>query len=244
MLNAYAAIVHAGTRSRTRLASALAFLLLALAPAALAGQAEQEASSPGAFDWRLEREEDGIRVFTRAVEDSPYRAVRATMELDVAVSALVALVMDTDACPEWAAFCKEAFIVEPVSETEAWIYTHNDMPWPVTDRDAVSHVRWYRDLESGAVWMDAIADPEHMPEERGRVRLRDAVSSWRFAPLAHGTVEVSTEAHVDPAGPVPAWITNRLLVDAPLETMQKMRAVLATGRYDDASPDFLAETSR
>ena len=237
-----------GVRGIRRTARIVGSVLLAASLAVpLTAVAEDPSAIPdeGPLAWRLEREDDGISVYTRRVEDSPHRAVKATMRLTTPIAPLVALVKDTDACAEWAAFCKRAFVAEAASETEAWIYTHNDMPWPVTDRDAVSHVRWYHDAGSGAVWMDSVAAPEHLPREKGRVRLEAAVTSWRFTPVGEGVVEITTQAHVDPAGPVPAWITNRLLVDAPIETLRAMRDLLATGRYADASFAFLeADSSR
>ena len=50
-------------------------------------------------------------------------------------------------------------------------------------------------------------------------------------PLGYGLTEkypsrFISDAHVDPGGPLPAWITNVLLVDAPFQTMTRMRAQL------------------
>lgn len=172
--------------------------------------------------WRLEREADGIRVWTRPVEGSPHRAVRARALMAAPMEAIVTVLQDTDACREWAQFCAEAHVHETLGEEEALIYTRNDLPWPVADRDVVSHVRWTRDEASGVVRMDAVATQGEMARQRGRVRLTDASSHWTLRPLTQG-IEVTTEAHVDPGGPVPAWLTNRLLVDAPFRTLQRLR---------------------
>jgi hypothetical protein len=45
--------------------------------------------------------------------------------------------------------------------------------------------------------------------------------------------------HINPNGPTPAWVTNLLLVETPFKTLQGMRRVVATGRYDNAQFDFL-----
>jgi len=193
-------------------------------------------------DWRLEKDSDGISVWTRAVEGSKHRAVRARMIVATPIMELVALIRDTEACPEWAEFCAASHVHESVSEAEAYIYTLNDMPWPVTDRDALSHVMWTADATTGAVRMDAVATDGRLEPKKGAVRLTDASTSWSFTPTADGVL-VESEAHVDPAGPIPAWITNMLLVDAPMKTMQKLRDVAATGRYADAVVDFVPNAS-
>ena len=97
-------------------------LLMALLLVIATGPARAEA------DWRLERENDGISVWTRAVEGSNHRAVRARMVVDTPIMELVALIRDTQACPEWAEFCAASHVHESVSEAEAYIYTLNDMP--------------------------------------------------------------------------------------------------------------------
>lgn len=211
-------------------------LLMALLLVIATGPARAEA------DWRLERENDGISVWTRAVEGSNHRAVRARMVVDTPIMELVALIRDTQACPEWAEFCAASHVHESVSEAEAYIYTLNDMPWPVTDRDALSHVLWTADASTGAVRMDAVATGGRLEPKPGAVRLTEASTSWSFTPT-EGGVLVESEAHVDPAGPIPAWITNRLLVDAPMKTMQKLRDVAATGRYADVFVGFVPNAS-
>ncbi|MCB1693502.1 MAG: hypothetical protein KDI19_12115, partial [Pseudomonadales bacterium] len=157
------------------------------------------------------------------------------------LSAPVALVRDAAACPRWAALCKESRVVRTESETDLYVYNYNDLPWPVSDRDAVAHVVWHQDPSNLAVTMTATAVPGIVPEERKAVRLVSAVTRWRFEPVGEGRILIVSEAHVDPEGPIPAWITNMLLVDSPLKTMQNMREELATGEYDNAHFDFVVE---
>lgn len=158
------------------------------------------------------------------------------MVVDSPIQALVAIIRDTEACREWAQFCAESYVHESLSAEEAYIYTLNDMPWPVADRDVLSHVTWTVDAETGQVDMEAVATQGILEPHPGHVRLTDARSHWTLRPLEDGRVEVETFAHVDPAGPVPAWITNRLLVDAPFRTLQQLRELGASGRYAEGDP--------
>lgn len=186
--------------------------------------------------WRLEKDTDGIAVWTRSVDGSPHRALRARMVVETPLAGLVAIIRDTAACPEWAQFCTESYVHERVGPAEAYIYTRNDLPWPVADRDVLSHVTWRENPETGAVEMEAVATRGRLEPLRGLVRLTDARSTWSLRQLEDGGVEVTTFAHVDPAGPVPAWITNRLLVDAPFRTMERLRALAASGRWQADGP--------
>ena len=94
-------------------------------------------------DWQLRKEQGGIRVFTREQQGSNFAAVRAEMILeDVRLSSLVALIDDPSACALLEARCAESYTVERVSATEQFVYRHNDMPFPIKDRDVVMHFVW------------------------------------------------------------------------------------------------------
>ena len=83
-------------------------------------------------EWELKRDRDGIAVYTRSVEGSPYKEVQSVGQIsNVTLSSLVALIEDFAACPNWADKCAESYLVERESPTQALVYTHNDMPFPV-----------------------------------------------------------------------------------------------------------------
>lgn len=220
------------------------FWLLVLTTCALSSARAESQLSYEDLEWELKRDRDGVQVYTASVEGSRHKAVRAQMTVPHAVHELVALVMDTEACPEWAALCKESSVAESVSVTEAYIYTYNDLPWPVRDRDAVGHVNWSVNPDTGEVGMTARIVAGKVDPHRRALRLSEGITSWRFTPLADGSTEVVSFAHLDPGGAVPSWITNMLLVDSPFDTMVGMRTAVATGRYQNASVPFLVSVVR
>ena len=186
----------------------------------------------------LKKDAEGIQVLTQAVEGSKFKAVRATMTVETSVSGLVALVRDTSACAEWVYLCITSKEHRVVSETEMYIYTHNDLPWPVSDRDALFHVVWEQAADSSVTMTARAVGDSDINKKRGVVRLKDALTNWTFNPV-EGGVEVVFDAHVDPGGPLPAFVTNMLLIDAPFHTLTRMRALALSGRYDNAHFDFL-----
>ena len=192
--------------------------------------------------WELQRDRDGIQVYTRAVEGSPYDAVRAVAEIsNVRLSSLVALIEDAEACSEWADRCADSYLVEQLNETESLVYTHNDLPFPVKDRDVLAHVIWQQDPESRTVTMRSSATVGEMEEIDGRLRLTEASASWIFEPLANGKVRITNEAHINPGSALPGWVTNMLLVDTPFETMKAFLTEVRTEKYRDAVVSFVRE---
>lgn len=202
-------------------------------------------AQPGAdqAEWQLKRDQDGIRVYTRPVPGSRYKAIRATVTVQAQLMELVALMMDVDACPRWVDRCKRAEVLEVRSETELFLYTINNAPWPVANRDSVSRIFWTQDPQTHVITMTATAIDGMVPRRAKTVRLRQAEFVWEFRPLSDGRIVVTNEAHVDPAGPVPAWLVNMLLVESPFKTMQRLRRLLRNGDFVKREFDFVVEPS-
>lgn len=192
--------------------------------------------------WELRRDRDQVQVYTAEVEGSPYDAVLArTVIRDVRLSSMVALIMDAQACQEWAAQCAESFVHDELGPGEFHIYTHNELPFPVKDRDVMARIKWSQDPESGTVVMHSRPEAGVYPEQRGKLRLTDADVYWQFRPLENNAVEVTNLAHIDPGSALPGWITNILLVDTPFDTMKSFASYVQRPKYTNANFEFVEE---
>lgn len=194
--------------------------------------------------WELKKDSEGIQVFTRDVAGSPYKEVKSVGRISqVSLASLVAVIEDVEACPRWADKCAESYVVDRVSATESLVYTHNDMPFPVKDRDVVAKVVWSQDPASLQVTMQSEAVSGGVDEVRGRLRLREANAIWQFTPQSDGSIEVANQAHINPGSSIPGWVTNMLLVDTPFETMKSYLSEVVNPRYAAAEFDFIEESN-
>ena len=160
---------------------------------------------------------------------------------DVRLSALAALIIDAEACANWASRCVESYIYRRLSETDAYVYTHSSMPFPIKNRDMLTHAIWSQDATSFTVRVDSEATTGILEEIAGRLRLTQVKLGWEFRPLESGAVEISNEAHIDPGSSLPAWLTNWLLVRIPFETMKSFVVEVAKPDYRDAVISFIRE---
>lgn len=192
--------------------------------------------------WELQRDKDGIQVHTRPVEGSPYDAVLTiTRVTDVRLSSLVALIEDAPACTQWTDSCAESYLVERLSDSESLVYTHKDLPFPAQDRDVLAQVEWTQNPLSLQVKMNSIATKGKMEEVRGRMRLTNAVASWTLAPQMDGSILISYENHINPGSALPGWLMNKLLIEAPFETMSAFVDEVRDPKYADAELSFIRE---
>ena len=75
----------------------------------------------------------------------------------------------------------------------------------------------------GNVVMTAELVSGKVDERHKTLRLTTGQTSWTFAPLPGRQVEIIGQAHLDPGGVTPAWLTNMLLVEAPFDTLKGLK---------------------
>ena len=193
-------------------------------------------------EWRLRKDEDNIQVYTRKLDGSRFDAVRTvTVMQDVRLSALTALIIDAEACTNWASRCVESYVYQRLSESDAYVYTHSNMPFPIKNRDVLTHAIWSQEAASLTVRVNSEATTGILDEIAGRLRLTQLRLGWIFRPLESGAVEISNEAHIDPGSNLPGWIANLLLVSIPFETMRSFVLEVTKPEYQDAVIGFIQE---
>ena len=187
-------------------------------------------------DWVLEKEEQDIqlKIYTREVSGSSLKEFRGVMVAETNLTTLAALLLDSNAAPQWMHQCEKFEVIEQIDPLNAIIYFVNGAPWPVSDRDAVISSSMIQDPETLTlqVSVDAIAD--RLPEDDDYVRIPRMTGFWAFKPLADGKVEIIYQVHVEPGGSLPAWLANSVVVDTPYHTMSNMLDMIKLTQYQQA----------
>ncbi len=177
-------------------------------------------------EWKLAKNEKGIRVSTRKSEDSPIKAFQGVTTADATVDEAVRLFETPESACQWIYQCSEFKILEDKSPEEKIIYFHQDMPWPVADRDVVYQRVRQTDADTGTVTYTLTDLKDVYPEKKAGVRLVSLNGKWRFSPAEGNQVEILDEQHVDPGGSLPTWLVNRLVVDVPFDTLKEFKVLL------------------
>ncbi|MCY1284648.1 START domain protein [compost metagenome] len=189
--------------------------------AALCALGLMAATAVQAEDWKLAKDEDGIKVFLSEVPGSRYKAYRGVVTMKADMATLRALQEDVvDSCA-WIHECKEQKLLKSEG-AHSWTYTRFNTPWPVTPRDSVLHVTSEVGAD-GSVTRVLEAVPDYLPEADGFVRVTEVQGFWKLVPKGAGEVEVTYQVHTEPGGSVPSWLANSFVVDAPFNTLKAMR---------------------
>lgn len=218
---------------RRLLASFLA--VMSLVPGAL--------SATDAGDWRLERDAEGIRIYTRAVPGWSIREIRGLVRIPARLASVVAVIDDVPASPQLNPLVAQASIHQRASAAHYHVYSTVEMPWPLADRDVLSEREIRQDAGTLVVTIRERAQPGLLPPREGFVRIVQSHQQWTLTPLDGGAVQAEMRLLSDPAGPIPAALVNALSVSTPFDTLARLREMAQRPPYRDAVRAYLREPS-
>jgi len=177
-------------------------------------------------EWKLERDKEGIVVYTRDVADSPIKEFKSITHIKIPFDQMIAFYEDDSKFCDWMDRCRKAAQLEQMSLVKWNLYLHLNFPWPVNDRDVVILRVKEQDELTKAITYTLHEVEGYYPLQNGMIRMPYLRGIWRFTPLEDGRVEIHFQQHVDVGGFVPKWLSNRLVVQIPFHTLQNLKRML------------------
>lgn len=184
------------------------------------------ASASDAESWRFEREKDGVKLYTRTVENSEIRAYRAVTTLRGTVAKARALLDDVEGYVRWIPSLTESRVVSGHGTANRLQYFVLDAPFPVSSRDGIVRFVITEDPKTGVLTVDEKEEPDAQPLRKGHVRIPRLRCTWRFEPRADGHLDVETTSHTEPGGSLPRWLVNKAILESPFELIANMRKLV------------------
>ncbi len=183
--------------------------------------------------WELAKDKDGIKVFLRTIPGSKIKEFKGITKINSSLDSILAVLYDTEACPKWIHNCKDPLKLSEISFYEGYVYQVIDFPFPVKDRDLVLHSVMTQDANTKEVTIKLTAVADYVSETRN-VRIKKSDGFYLLKPLPDGYIEVTWQHHTEPAGNIPKWIVNSLLVDTPFKTLNNLREIVKKEKYQRA----------
>ena len=192
-------------------------------------------------DWKLARNQEGVKIYLRSIKGLGTKEVLGLTQVHATLGALVRMVKDPENHHIWIYANKEARFLKTISDFE-WIYYNiSEAPWPVRDRDLITHVKMEQDPDSYAVRIVSEGWPDYIPVNKNLVRIVKLKSSWVFTPKSNGIIDIRFELSIDLGGGIPAWIVNFAIDKGPFNTLQNMAEVVKTDRYRSKVLPYIKE---
>lgn len=176
--------------------------------------------------WELKKNSDGIKIYTRSIEGSDIKEIKASFDTKGNIAQLEKLLLDISTQKDWVYSTKQSSVVKHINKSELIYYSEKTMPWPVTNRDAVIHVRVTSDLSKDILFLRASSVKDVVPEKKSIVRVPLSEVTWKVTAIDNNTLRIEYWAKADPGGTIPAWVSNMFLTKGPYETFVKLRQKL------------------
>jgi hypothetical protein len=176
-------------------------------------------------EWSLDKQENGIDIYTRPVPGSGIREFKGVAEVDANIEKILALLKDSSRFKTWFPNTPESKLLARDGNV-AYQYSVMGTPWPMDDRDNVLRSVTTRDESTGIVGIEITAAPDYYPVQEGRVRVQKAHGTWTIKPIGPDKTHVTFTMHLEPGGGIPQWIINARIVASPFEALTNLRATV------------------
>ena len=190
---------------------------------ATAWQGARPAEDP---QWKLHKNQDGITVYTGHKEGSIFQQFKAVMTVPTSVAALLRVANNLEAYPTWLSDCKTASSVKQVNAQSRYAYLEVELAWPLQNRDFIVHMLTEKVNPAGKTVIHLKGQPDLLPEKHGIVRIQKLEGAFTFTPKPDGMVEVTYQFFAEPGGYIPAYLTNKVLINGPYRTLSSLRSLL------------------
>ena len=176
-------------------------------------------------DWKLEKNKDGIKVYTRSTEGSDILEFKALCEVDATRKRVAEVVARITDYPNWFPDCENAQVLKSISSTKRKIYYEIDLPWPASNRDVIMILRVDVDNANKTTTIFFDHTSTGKAEKDGVVRMPNAKGFWKLKTVDDKT-KVQYQFLADPGGSLPTWIINMFIVDGPYDTFVALKEKL------------------
>jgi len=196
------------------------FILMFLSTLMLSG-------SLSAQSWNFIKEKDGIKIYTGSEAGKFLKSYRGVTDIKAPAEDIFSLIEDVNNTDWWDKNLTQIKVLLYEKNKRAQYYLVYDLPWPVTDRDLCVDVKVTIDPVTGERRITAVPLTGVIPERNDMVRIKDYRQTWIVIPSGQNMTHVILEGYVDPAGSIPDWVSNMLVIDSPIKALSGVRERMA-----------------
>ena len=174
------------------------------------------------YNWKLEKQKNGIRVYLSDVPGSVYKAIKVECTLTGTYAKLVALLTNVSQFNKWIYNTRASRILQQNTPLDFIYYSETHMPWPLSNRDIIVHMRIKTDSLPRFLIISGTGKPDLFPHIFNIVRVPHYKASWKVTMPTSKTIQISYILEIDPGGNIPGWIANSFADKGPFGTFSNL----------------------
>lgn len=198
----------------------------------------------GSAEWKLAKDEDGVKVYTLKVPGDRLIKTKTVMEGDYTLSQVAAphiIDHNLETCKKWVPNCLAVTVIkdfDPVTRSSVDMW-RLDFPSPLRDRELLISTIVSQE-DSKAVAIDVVVMPNVLPHNEGILRVEQMHNRWKLTPLPNGKVEVELIQDTNFGGSFPYFLMNMVLANESHAFFRdELRKVLLEEKYAKAKFEFI-----
>ena len=171
-------------------------------------------------DWTLKKEANQIKIYTRDAKDSNLKEFMAMTTIETPLKLILNELLEA---PDYYEGCESnvSYYVKELNSNQHVFYAHQDLPWPIKDRDIVTLLTVDK-LNSKTIKLTLESLPDELPSKTKTIRIKNLMGYWLLEEM-EGKTTVTQQLFVDPEGSLPPFVVNNLLVKGPFKTFKDLR---------------------
>lgn len=170
--------------------------------------------------WELDKNKDGIKVYTRVEKGSDFKSFKAVMTINASPTDILKVLKNADKYSKWYGFTKTAKLLKQEGDIQ-YNYVETIFPWPYVNRDMVYRLS-VETIHTGEIKISLKGISDYIPEIKGKVRMKKAEGFILLKPSRHNT-EIIYVFHSEPGDNIPTWLANNAIAELPFKTLEGLR---------------------
>ncbi len=189
-------------------------------------------------DWKLIKESEDIKVFTKNENNYKLDTFKANVTVNASISNFVSVLKSIPIFPKWGHNIKSANLLEKSGDTLQIYYSIAKAPFPYKDRDGIylNRFRWQKERKTLMVDIEVLDDYLALDEKYVRVK---GYGYWDVKEISENEIFVTFSMQIDPGGSIPSWLANMFVDDSPYNTLLNIKTLLESGDYEKQTFNFI-----
>ncbi len=176
--------------------------------------------------WQLVKDEDGIKVYTRRLDNEKFKEVKANFELKGSADQLIGILQNVSHQKDWSFGTKRAYLISRKNKDTITYYSEISLPWPLSNRDLVIQLSFRKDTINKILHIQAKSIPGILPDKPSLVRVPYSLATWVVNILPDKQLKVQYTFSTNPGGILPAWLVNYAASVGPYNSFHKLKNVI------------------
>ncbi|MBK9328577.1 MAG: hypothetical protein IPM95_04515 [Sphingobacteriales bacterium] len=177
--------------------------------------------------WKLEKDKDGIKVWTRKTPNSQLKEYKVSTVINTTPEKLITFFKNVPQYDKWMfkAVPGSSKILKKINDNDFYTYLIISAPL-IKSRESISHMIFKEPDSKGNIMINFEAAPNLIPLNQNYVRIPMMKAYFKIDPLENGKVQLTHQAFSSAGGTLPEFLVNMGAVDAPFYMFTRIKEII------------------